>query len=73
MVPVQTNRGMTMTKLNNEICELNPDELDAVSGGMIAEYFAGLVAAAATKAAGGGFSGGGGAGDPGEICRRCIF
>jgi hypothetical protein len=55
-----------MTDLNNEVRELNIDELDAVTGGKIAEYFAGLVAAAATKVAGGG--GGGGGENPYSVC-----
>jgi hypothetical protein len=28
-------RGMNMSKLDNEICELNIDELDSVSGGIL--------------------------------------
>ena len=32
--PRRANTEMTMTKLNNEVHELNIDELDAVSGGM---------------------------------------
>jgi hypothetical protein len=62
-----------MTDLKNEVLELNINELDEVSGGKVAEYFAGLVTAAATNVAGG-RGGGGIIGVAGaiEAVRNCI-